>query len=164
MRLHELQPAPGSVRARKRLGRGHGSGTGTTAGKGTKGQKARTGKDLSPFFEGGQLPLHRRLPTKRGFTNIFKTGYQLINLEHLGGFASGSEVTPESLAEAGLIRHVQRPVKILGRGEVNAALAVKVHKVSASARGKIEAAGGTVAEIGEKRPETEMRDDAASGR
>ncbi len=163
MRLHDLQPAPGSVRARKRLGRGHGSGTGTTAGRGTKGQKARTGKDLSPFFEGGQLPLHRRLPTKRGFTNIFKTEYQLVNLERLGGFVGGSEVTPESLAEAGLIRHAQRPVKILGRGEVNVALAVKAHKVSASAKGKIEAAGGTVAEIGEQKPETEMRDDAASG-
>jgi len=139
MRLHELSPAPGSKKNRKRIGRGPGSGTGKTAGKGHKGQRSRSGFSQRFGFEGGQMPLVRRVP-KRGFTNIFRTEYTVVNLSRLEGFEG--DVTPETLAAKGLAR-TGRPVKILGDGEFSAKLKVSAHKFSKSARAKIEAAGGS---------------------
>lgn len=143
MKLHELQPAAGSKRARKRVGRGRGSGTGKTAGRGHKGQKSRSGYRRRAGFEGGQMPLIRRVP-KRGFHNLFRRQYSVVNLAQLADMSG--EVTPESLAEAGLVRDDAR-VKILGDGELGAALTVRAHKFSRSAREKIEAAGGSCEEI-----------------
>lgn len=143
MKLHELQPASGSKRARKRIGRGRGSGTGKTAGRGHKGQKSRSGYRRRAGFEGGQMPLIRRVP-KRGFHNLFRRQYSVVNLSQLADMSG--EVTPESLAEAGLVRNDAR-VKILGDGELGAALTVRAHKFSRSAREKIEAAGGNCEEI-----------------
>jgi large subunit ribosomal protein L15 len=147
MKLHELQPPEGANKKRKRVGRGTASGHGKTAGRGTKGQNARTGGGVRPYFEGGQLPLVRRLPHKRGFTNIFKVQYSIVNLDRLAEFSPGSTVDPEALAKAGIIKSANEPVKILGRGELTCALTVAAHKFSASARQKIEAAGGTVVEL-----------------
>jgi large subunit ribosomal protein L15 len=144
MKLHDLQPAPGSKKRRKRVGRGIAAGQGKTAGRGTKGQGARSGGGKGPFFEGGQLPLVRRLPFKRGFTNIWRVEYTEINLDRLDSFADGAEVSPEALSEAGIIKSASKPVVILGRGELDRQLTVKAHRFSASARAKIEAAGGTV--------------------
>ena len=143
--LHDLSPSQGSHRGRKRVGRGSGSGLGKTAGRGQKGQKARTGGKVSMHFEGGQMPLHRRLP-KRGFTNIHRIEYQVVNLRDLE--ALDGQVTVEVLKGAGLIGNVRRPVKILGQGELTKALAVEVHAFSKSAREKIEAAGGSVTVLG----------------
>jgi len=146
MKLHDLRPAPGSKKKPKRLGQGISAGGGKTAGRGTKGQNARTGGGVKPYFEGGQLPLVRRLPFKRGFTNIRKVKYAEINLDQLADpalFESGV-VTPEALLEAGLMRDLDKPVVILGRGELDRALTVKAHRFSASACEKIEKAGGTV--------------------
>jgi large subunit ribosomal protein L15 len=143
MKLHDLQPAEGSKKVKKRVGRGPGSGLGKTAGRGEKGQKSRSGFSRRPGFEGGQMPLVRRVP-KRGFTNIFRTVYAVVNLGDLEGFEG--DVTPDSLAEAGLVRR-GRPLKVLGDGEVGRALTVKAHAFSASARAKIEAAGGTCEEL-----------------
>ncbi len=143
MKLNDLSPAPGSRRRRKRVGRGAGSGTGKTAGRGEKGQKSRTGYSRRPGFEGGQMPLIRRVP-KRGFTNIFRTEYAVVNLSQISGL--GKEITPELLVEKGLTRS-GRPVKILGDGEVKKPLKVAAHKFSASARAKIEAAGGSCEEL-----------------
>jgi len=139
MKLHELSPAPGSKKNRKRIGRGPGSGTGKTAGRGHKGQKSRSGFSQRFGFEGGQMPLVRRVP-KRGFTNIFRTEYSVVNLTRLEGFEG--DVTPETLEAKGLVRS-GRPVKILGDGEISAKLKVSAHKFSKSARAKIEAAGGS---------------------
>ncbi len=139
--LHDLSPAAGSHRNRKRLGRGPGSGTGKTSGRGQKGQGARAGGNVSPHFEGGQMPLHRRIP-KRGFTNINRVEYQVVNLRDLDAFEG--DVTVAALKGAGLIRHAARPVKILGQGDVAKALSVEAHAFSKSAREKIEAAGGSV--------------------
>ena len=149
MRLEDLRPAPGSVKRRKRVGRGPGSGHGKTSTKGTKGQKARSGGGKAGGFEGGQMPLYRRLP-KRGFLpHGGKTEYAVVNLEDLGTFAANSTVDPESLAEARLIRRSGRDrVKVLGNGEVPHALTLKVHAVSESARAKIEAKGGRVELLG----------------
>jgi large subunit ribosomal protein L15 len=144
MKLHELRSPEGASRERKRVGRGNGSGHGTYSGRGIKGQKARTGPHIHLYFEGGQLPLSRRLPQKRGFVNIFRTEYTLVNLNSLSGWPAEREVTPQTLAEAGIIGSPKDIVKILGTGEVTAPLIVKVHKVSASAKSKIEAAGGRV--------------------
>lgn len=144
MKLHELRPLPGSKKDRKRVGRGISSGHGKTAGRGTKGQRARSGGVKPPYFEGGQLPLVRRLPFKRGFVNIFRVEYTPVNLERLDVFEAGSVVTPETLAAAGVIKSAKKPVVILGRGEVDRPLKVKAHRFSESARAKIEAAGGTV--------------------
>ncbi|NPA90138.1 MAG: 50S ribosomal protein L15 [Chloroflexi bacterium] len=145
MKLHELRPAPGAIRKRKRVARGIAAGQGKTAGRGTKGQNARSGGGVRPYFEGGQLPLVRRLPYIRGFTNIFKIYYQPVNLKDLRDrFPADAEVTPEALAEAGLIRSAKRPVVLLGDGDVDRPLKVRVHRVSRSARAKIEAAGGVV--------------------
>jgi len=126
------------------VGRGIAAGQGKTAGRGTKGQKARSGGGVRPYDEGGQLPLVRRLPHKRGFTNIHKIYYEPVNLYRLDVFAAGAEVSPVTLAEAGIIKSPRRPVVILGDGELDRPLVVKAQRVSASARAKIEAAGGTV--------------------
>lgn len=148
MKLHDLRPDEGATKKRKRVGRGHGSGHGKTAGRGTKGQNSRSGGGVSPYFEGGQLPLVRRLPFKRGFSNIFRTNYQEVNIDQLEDrFEAGAEITPEALAAAGLVRDANEPVVILGRGELGTAFTVKAHRFSKSAREKIEAAGGTVEEL-----------------
>jgi large subunit ribosomal protein L15 len=138
--IHGLAPAPGSTHYRKRVGRGPGSGHGKTAGKGNKGQKSRTGYRHQRGFEGGQMPLHRRIP-KRGFTNIFRLEYDIVNLSDLDRFEAGQAVNPETLAAARLSRR-NRPVKILGDGQVGKALTVSAHKFSAGAQAKIEKAGG----------------------
>ena len=143
MRLHELSPAKGSKHAKKRVGRGPGSGLGKTAGRGEKGQKSRSGHSQRLGFEGGQMPLIRRVP-KRGFTNQFRVEYVVINVGKLAGL--GANVTPELLAERGLV-HAKRPVKVLGQGELSKAVTVSAHKFSASARAKIEAAGGRCEEL-----------------
>lgn len=139
MKLHELSPARGSKRSRKRIGRGPGSGTGKTAGRGHKGQRSRSGYSQRLGFEGGQMPLIRRVP-KRGFTNIFRTRYQVVNLSALAEMSG--DVTPEIMVEKGLVRPGHR-IKVLGDGEIAGALKIQAHKFSASARAKIEAAGGT---------------------
>ncbi len=141
MKLHELSPAPGSVREAKRIGRGHGSGQGKTAGKGHKGQKARAGRGLQIGFEGGQMPLQRRIP-KRGFNNIFATPYTIINLAALNRFEEGAVVDAEALLNAGIINKAPYGVKVLGNGKIEKALTVKVAAFSESAKAKIEAAGG----------------------
>ncbi len=143
MDLSNLQPAEGSRRARKRLGRGPGSGLGKTSGKGHKGQNARSGGGVKPGFEGGQMPLQRRLP-KRGFTPLNKKEFVLVNLRDLELFEAGSVVDMEALGKAGLINKVKDGIKILGDGELTKALTVKAHKFSKSAEEKIKAAGGTV--------------------
>src|SRR5512135_460495 len=137
MKLHELQPAEGARKNRKRVGRGIAGGGGKTAGRGTKGQNSRSGGGPRPYFEGGQLPLVRRLPHLRGFTNIWRVNYTPVNLGRLSVFDAGSEITPEALVEAGIIKSVREPVKILAGGELDKALSVKAHKFSASAREKI---------------------------
>ena len=144
MKLHDLRPAPGSKKDRKRVGRGISAGQGKTAGRGTKGQGARSGGVKGPYFEGGQLPLVRRLPFKRGFANIWRVEYIEINLERLAQFVAGAEVSPETLAEAGIIKSAQEPVVILGRGQLDRAITVKAHRFSAAARAGIEAAGGKI--------------------
>lgn len=144
MKLHELQPAEGAKKKRKRVGRGIAAGQGKTAGRGTKGQNARTGGGVRPYFEGGQLPLVRRLPFRRGFTNIWRIAYTPVNLERLERFPAGSEVSPETLAEAGIIKSAREAVVILGQGDLDRPLTVKAHRFSASAREKILKAGGTV--------------------
>lgn len=141
MKLHELKPNPGSVKNKKRLGRGTATGQGKTAGKGTKGQKARTGGGVRPGFEGGQMPLYRRLP-KRGFTNIFGTHLAEVNVDVLNNFEDGAEITPEILKSEGILKKQLDGVKILGNGELVKKLTVKAHKFSKSAIEKIEAAGG----------------------
>ena len=141
MKLHELSPAPGSVRDVKRIGRGHGSGNGKTAGKGHKGQKARAGRGIRAGFEGGQMPLHRRIP-KRGFNNIFATPYVAINVAALNRFEDGAVVNTEALLNAGIINKAPNGVKILGNGKIEKKLTVQVAAFSESAKAKIEAAGG----------------------
>ncbi|MFA5719285.1 MAG: 50S ribosomal protein L15 [Desulfosarcinaceae bacterium] len=143
MKLSELKPADGARRQRKRVGRGPGSGIGKTAGRGHKGSKARSGGAVSPGFEGGQMPLQRRLP-KRGFTNIFKKNYAVINLRDLAGFEAQSVVDEAALLSAGIVRNRCDGIKLLGEGEIDRGLTVKISRVSKSARAKIEAAGGTV--------------------
>jgi large subunit ribosomal protein L15 len=143
MKLHEIKPARGSTKRRKVVGRGRGSGHGTTAGRGGKGQTARTGSSIPAWFEGGQMPLIRRLP-KRGFTNIFKKNYAIINIEILDRFESGQEVTPALLVSQGLIRSRNDGVKVLGTGTLTKTMTVHAHKFSQSAAAKIEAAGGKV--------------------
>jgi large subunit ribosomal protein L15 len=141
MGIHNLAPAFGSTHYRKRVGRGPGSGHGKTAGRGSKGQKSRTGYRHLRGFEGGQMPLHRRVP-KRGFTNIFRVEYDIVNLSALDRFPANEKVTPELLVENHLARK-SRPVKILGDGEIAKPLSVSAHKFSAGAQSKIEAAGGS---------------------
>ncbi len=148
MLQEKLSPAPGSKRGRKRVGRGDGSGHGTYSGRGCKGQKSRSGYKMRPGFEGGQLPLIKRLPQKRGFVNIFRTEYSIVNIDKLGIFEPGSEVTPEKLVAAGVVKSLRRPIKILAAGEIGHPLVIKANKFSAAAKAKIEAAGGRVEEIG----------------
>lgn len=148
MRQDELSPAPGSKKGRKRVGRGDGSGHGTYSGRGCKGQKSRSGYNIPRGFEGGQLPLIKRLPRKRGFTNIFRTEYSLVSLGKLSIFESGSEVTPEKLVAAGVIKSLRRPVKILADGDIEHPLVIRASKFSAAAKAKIEAAGGRAEEVG----------------
>ncbi|HVP04414.1 MAG TPA: 50S ribosomal protein L15 [Dehalococcoidia bacterium] len=147
MQAHQLKPNKGATHAKRRVGRGNASGTGTYSGKGGKGQTARTGKKPRRFFEGGQTELMRRLPTKRGFVSPFRVEYQAVNLRDLDRFEAGAEVTPETLRAAGILSTVRKPVKLLGDGELDRKLTVRVHKFSMSAREKIEAAGGTAEEL-----------------
>ena len=141
MKIHELSPAEGSVKDAKRIGRGHGSGNGKTAGKGHKGQKARSGHGMRPGFEGSQMPLQRRIP-KRGFNNIFATQYAFVNVSALEAFENGAVVDAAALQEKGLIKKALDGVKILGNGELTKKLTVKATAYSAAAKAKIEAAGG----------------------
>lgn len=144
MKLHDLKPPTGATKRRKRVGRGYAAGQGKTAGRGTKGQGARTGSGGKLYHQGGNLPYFRRLPLKRGFTNFRRVTWNEINLDRLEGFAAEAEVTPESLKEAGLVRNLRNPVVLLGRGEISTPLKVRLHRVTRSAQAKIEAAGGTV--------------------
>jgi large subunit ribosomal protein L15 len=141
MKQNALKPAAGSRRNPKRVGRGPGSGSGKTSGRGEKGQKSRSGYSAKRGFEGGQMPLKRRVP-KRGFTNIFRVEYRTVNVDRLNELPAGTEVTPESLRKAGLLPKGKGPVKILGNGELKVALTVRAHRYTGSATKKIEAAGG----------------------
>ena len=141
VKIHELKAPKGARSKRKRVGRGPGSGHGQTSGRGDKGQKARAGGHVQPWFEGGQLPLHRRVP-KRGFTNIFRQEYAIINLRDLSRFEAGTSLSPDLLWEQGMIKHRKDLVKILGEGEISQPLYISAHKFSRSAVQKIEAAGG----------------------
>ncbi len=147
MKLNDLRPAKGAHKNRTRVGRGISGGGGKTAGRGTKGQNSRSGGGPRPYFEGGQLPLVRRLPHLRGFNNIWRVEYTPVNLDRLNLFPAGSEVSPEQLGAAGVIKSERELVKVLGAGELDRPLTVKVHKFSASARAKIEAAGGSAEEL-----------------
>lgn len=147
MRQDNLGPNAGSKRRRKRIGRGDGSGHGTYSCRGSKGQNSRSGGGVGLRFEGGQTPLVKRLPSTRGFTNIFKTKYTLVNLKRLQIFEEGVEVTPQRLLEAGLVPSLKNPIKILGEGELKHSLVVKANRFSQTAKKKIEASGGRVEEI-----------------
>lgn len=147
MQLHEIRSPKGARKRRKRVGRGIAAGQGKTAGRGTKGQASRSGGTKGPYFEGGQLPLVRRLPFRRGFSNPFKTHYVPVNLSRLDQFAANEEVSPETLAAVGIIKSPSLPVALLGHGEIDRPLVVKVHRVSATARTKIEEAGGSIEEL-----------------
>jgi len=148
MKLHELSPVPGSVKSRKRVGRGDSSGLGKTAGRGDKGQKSRTGSTIRPFFEGGQIPLFRRLP-KRGFKNADRIIYQLVNLNVIdAAFNAGDTVSAETLREKKLLGKAELPIKILANGEITKAVTVKAVAFSKAAVAKIEAAGGKTEIIG----------------
>ena len=147
MRQDELSPASGSKKNRKRVGRGDSSGHGTYSGRGCKGQKSRAGYKMNRGFEGGQLPLIQRLPRKRGFTNIFRTEYSIVNVGKLSMFEAGSEVTPEKLVVAGVVKSLRHPIKVLAEGDINHPLKVKANRFSAAAKAKIEAAGGEVEDV-----------------
>jgi large subunit ribosomal protein L15 len=147
MQQDKLSPAPGSRHDKKRVGRGDGSGHGAYSGKGCKGQKSRSGSGPRPGFEGGQLPLIKRLPEKRGFFNLYKTQFILVNLSKLNIFEANTEVTPEKLMTARLVESLQRPIKVLAEGEINRPLVVKANRFSAAAKAKIEAAGGKAEEV-----------------
>jgi large subunit ribosomal protein L15 len=144
MKLHDLKPDEGATKRRKRVGRGHGSGLGKTSGRGMNGQGARTGGTKGAYFEGGQLPLVRRLPFKRGFTNIFRTEYQEVNVNRLNALDNGTVVTPALLAELGLVRDAEKPVVILGNGDLSKKLTVHAHRFTKSAAEKITSAGGSM--------------------
>jgi len=144
MKLHELKPNAGATHRRKRVARGISAGQGKTAGRGTKGQGARQGGGPSQYFQGGNLPFFRKLPFKRGFSPLSRVKYQEVNLDKLAALPKGSVVTPEFLAEQGLISSTKQPVAVLGRGEIKAALTIRVQKVSGGAKAKIEAVGGKV--------------------
>jgi large subunit ribosomal protein L15 len=159
MRIHELSPPEGSARERIRIGRGHGSGKVKTGGKGTKGQKARAGGGVPPYFEGGQLPLIRKLPYRRGFTNPFRVPFREVNIRDLNDFPAGSTVGPEEFETMGILRGKRGPVKVLGHGDISVKLTVRAHKFSAGARTKIEAAGGAVESL---TPEEVSQDEAPS--
>ena len=147
MKAHDLHAPNGAKHRKKRVGRGKAAGQGKTAGRGTKGQGARSGGGKGPYFEGGQLPLVRRLPNRRGFTNIRRVEYDPVNLERLNRFPVGTEVDPELLVKAGIIKSTRTRVKILGRGEIEHSLVVKAHRFSASARRAIEEVGGPAVQL-----------------
>lgn len=149
----ELRPPRGATHAKKRVGRGNSSGHGTYAGKGLKGQKSRSGKNVRLGFEGGQMPLIRRMHTLRGFNNKWRVEFQPVNLAALERFDAGASVTPESLRAAGILKHLREPVKVLARGELTKALTVSAHAFSAAARERIEAAGGTAIVVGPEEAE-----------
>jgi large subunit ribosomal protein L15 len=146
MQIHDLKPNEGSKRPRKRIGRGIGSGAGKTSGRGTKGQNARNGGGVRPYQMGGNLPIYRKLPFLRGegFSPLNRTRYSEVNLDALHSFPAGSEITPEVLEQAGLLKDKRKPIKIMGRGEVKVALKIRAHKVTEGARQKIESVGGSV--------------------
>lgn len=147
MKLHDLRSAPGTKKARTRKGRGIAAGKGKTAGRGTKGQRARSGRGIAPYFEGGQLPLVRRLPHFRGFTNIFREEFDVVNVDSIDSkFESNAIVNPESLAELGMVKKASR-VKVLARGEITKPLQITAHAFSDKAKEKITKAGGTVVEL-----------------
>jgi len=146
VRQNDIAPAPGSRQSRKRVGRGDGSGNGTYSGRGCKGQKSRSGYRMRPGFEGGQLPIIKRLPRKRGFTNLFRKEYSIVKLGALNIFEANSEVTPGILLDAGIIKSLKLPVKILADGDIRHPLTVKADKFSAVAKTKLEAAGGKAVE------------------
>lgn len=146
MKQHEIKPAAGSRKDRKRVGRGDGSGNGTYSGRGCKGQKSRSGCKIRPGFEGGQLPIIKRLPRKRGFTSMFRKEYSIVKLGALSMFEANSEVTPEILLDAGIIKSLKLPVKILADGDIKHPLTVKADKFSTAAKTKLEAAGGKAVE------------------
>jgi large subunit ribosomal protein L15 len=147
MRIHDLQAPEGSTRERRRIGRGHGSGRVKTGGKGTKGQNARAGGGVPPYFEGGQLPLIRKLPYRRGFRNPFRVAFREVNVRDLANFPAGSTVGPEEFETAGVLRGKTGPVKVLGQGELSVKLTVRAHKFSAGAQEKIRSAGGVAETI-----------------
>lgn len=160
MQAHQLKPSPGARHAKRRVGRGNAGGTGTYSGKGLKGQKARAGNKPRRFFEGGQTRMMKRLPHRRGFTNLFRVEYQPINLSDLRKFDAGTDVTPELLKERRVLRNLRLPVKVLGTGEIDRALTVTAPRFSTSAKAKIEAAGGTVIETSPRKvkdPETSKK-------
>lgn len=144
MEQHQLRPPKGAKKNRKRVGRGNGSGKGTYSGRGLKGQNSRSGGGVRPGFEGGQQRLIKGMPTLRGFTNIFRKEYNIVNVSDLAGLADHEEIKPETLVDAGLIKNLKKPIKVLGNGDLEAAVTVAAHRFSQSARQKIEAAGGTV--------------------
>jgi len=148
--LDTLSPAPGSRKGKKRVGRGDGSRKGSFSGRGCKGQKARAGFRMKPGFEGGQLPIIKRLPSQRGFTNIFKTQFDVVNVGQLTVFEAGTEVDLVKLVTAGLVKTGQKLVKILGDGEIDRPLTVKADKFTATAKAKIEAAGGKIEEVADE--------------
>lgn len=150
MKLHELKPAAGARKTRKRVGRGPGSGRGKTSTRGHNGQKSRSGYSQKRGFEGGQMPLHRRLP-KRGFVNLFRKDYRTINVDRLNSFDAGSVVTPEIMQEAGMLKKGAAAVKVLGNGEIKVSLTVRAHKFTKTAAQKIEAMGGKVELLGQSR-------------
>jgi large subunit ribosomal protein L15 len=150
IRLDTLSPAPGSRKGKKRVGRGDGSRKGSFSGRGCKGQKARAGFRMKPGFEGGQLPIIKRLPSQRGFTNIFKTEFDIVNVGQLTVFEAGTEVDLVKLVTAGLVKTGQKLVKILGDGEIDRPLTVKADKFTATAKAKIEAAGGKIEEVADE--------------
>ena len=144
MQQHLMTSPKGAKKNRRRVGRGDGSGKGTYAGRGLKGQKSRSGKGPMTKFQGGQLSLLKRLPSIRGFNNIFRQEYSVVNVDHLSLFPEGSEVTPELLVQVGFVKDLREPVKVLGRGEIDVAITVSAQRFSEAAKRKIEAAGGTV--------------------
>ncbi|MDP7579664.1 MAG: 50S ribosomal protein L15 [SAR202 cluster bacterium] len=147
MKQHELKPTIGAKKDRKRVGRGNGSGMGTYSGRGIKGQKSRSGGGVRPGFEGGQNPITKALPSLRGFTNPFRREYSVVNLDRLAQFPANFEVTLTHMINSGIVKNLKRPVKILGRGDLNSPLVVEAHRFTAKARHKIETAGGSVREI-----------------
>ena len=147
MQQHELRPPKGAKKNRRRKGRGDGSGRGTYSGRGIKGQNSRSGGGVRPGFEGGQQRLIKGMPMLRGFTNIFRTEYSVVNVDALAELAGGDEITPESLVEAGIVKNLKKPIKVLGDGELSVVVQVAAHRFSRSAREKIEAAGGSIREV-----------------
>lgn len=148
MHLHDIRPPKGATRPRTRIGRGHGSGKVKTGGKGTKGQNARAGGGVPPYFEGGQLPLIRKLPYRRGFRNPFRKEFRTVNIKDLAEFGDGATIGPDELETRGVLRGERGPIKILGDGDLTVKLVVRAHRFTRGAREKIQAAGGTVEEIG----------------